>query len=175
MKKLFVLAAVVVMAAVSHAAAVGWSIMGATNYKGGAYDIFVIGINGVTGASQIADLVAANSSVSAYAFYEGGTVNASGQASLSATASGKSIAYSGSGTDTYQAFAVLWTSDGSKASYTSTATITMANDSTSKTFGFANQATNLANNQFTVNVPEPTSGLLMLLGMAGLALKRRRA
>ena len=25
------------------------------------------------------------------------------------------------------------------------------------------------------NVPEPTSGLLMLLGMAGLALKRKRA
>ncbi len=27
----------------------------------------------------------------------------------------------------------------------------------------------------TANVPEPTSGLLMLLGMAGLALRRRRA
>ena len=28
---------------------------------------------------------------------------------------------------------------------------------------------------FTASVPEPTSGLLMLLGMAGLALRRRRA
>ena len=27
----------------------------------------------------------------------------------------------------------------------------------------------------TSNVPEPTSGLLLLLGVAGLALKRRRA
>ena len=27
----------------------------------------------------------------------------------------------------------------------------------------------------TASVPEPTSGLLMLLGMAGLALRRRRA
>ena len=28
---------------------------------------------------------------------------------------------------------------------------------------------------YAVNVPEPTSGLLLLLGMAGLALKRKRA
>ena len=33
----------------------------------------------------------------------------------------------------------------------------------------------LVQNGYTVNVPEPTSGLLMLLGMAGLALRRKRA
>ena len=175
MKKLLILATVTMIVAVSHAAAVGWTIAGATAYASGKYDVFVIGQNGVTGADQIAALVEADKSVSAYAFYEGGTVTSTGSATLSNSTSGKSITYSGSGTDTYQAFAVLWTSDGSKASYTSTATITMANNSTAKTFGFGNQATNLANNQFTVNVPEPTSGLLMLLGMAGLALKRRRA
>ena len=32
-----------------------------------------------------------------------------------------------------------------------------------------------ANTTFTASVPEPTSGLLLLLGMAGLALKRKRA
>lgn len=32
-----------------------------------------------------------------------------------------------------------------------------------------------ASQMATYNVPEPTSGLLMLLGMAGLALRRRRA
>ena len=33
----------------------------------------------------------------------------------------------------------------------------------------------LTSGGYTVNVPEPTSGLLMLLGMAGLALRRKRA
>lgn len=32
-----------------------------------------------------------------------------------------------------------------------------------------------AENGYTSNVPEPTSGLLLLLGVAGLALRRRRA
>ena len=117
--------------------------------------------------------------MSSYAFYDGGTVSSTGAANLMAAASGKSITYSGSGTDTYQAFAILWTSDGKEASYTSTASITMANDSTGKNFGFGNQSTNLANNKFAVgggsDVPEPTSGLLMLLGVAGLALRRKIA
>lgn len=41
-------------------------------------------------------------------------------------------------------------------------------------FTFTTAGTSSAPNNFTA-VPEPTSGLLMLLGMAGLALKRKRA
>ncbi len=172
MKKLMTFAAVAMMAAMTHAAAVGWTIMGTSAYSGGTYDIFVIGINGVTGVSQITALVEAGTSVDSYAFFSGGTVATT--ASKTAATSGKSITYSGSGTDNYDAFAVLWTADGKEASYTSTASISMANDSQSKTFGFANQSSNLAANNFAV-APEPTSGLLLLLGMAGLALKRKRA
>jgi len=46
--------------------------------------------------------------------------------------------------------------------------------STLATFTFTSAGTSSAPNNFTA-VPEPTSGLLMLLGMAGLALRRRRA
>ena len=42
-------------------------------------------------------------------------------------------------------------------------------------FGSLGELTGNAANWQTVSVPEPTSGLLMLLGIAGLALKRRRA
>lgn len=42
-------------------------------------------------------------------------------------------------------------------------------------FGALNQAGAVAATWSTVNVPEPTSGLLLLLGMTGLALRRRRA
>ena len=175
MKKLMILAAAVMLAAVTHAAAVGWSIAGASAYAGGSYSVFVIGLNGVTDVNQMVALVAAGTAVDSYAFGDG-TVAANGAASSLATVSGKSITYSGSGTDTYEAFAILWTSDNSAASYTATKSITMDNDSTSKNWLFGNQSTSLASNQFAVgNVPEPTSGLLLLLGMAGLALKRKVA
>ena len=42
-------------------------------------------------------------------------------------------------------------------------------------WGSQSTASQAAGAWTAVNVPEPTSGLLMLLGMAGLALRRRRA
>ena len=47
--------------------------------------------------------------------------------------------------------------------------------SSTTTVGFANMATATQASGNWQTVPEPTSGLLMLLGMAGLALRRRRA
>ena len=49
-----------------------------------------------------------------------------------------------------------------------------ANTWSGEAFTFAS-GTSTAKTYFTTSVPEPTSGLLMLLGMAGLALRRRRA
>ena len=177
MKKLIIIAAIALCASVTHAAAVAWTVAGANSYVGGKYDIFVIGQNGVTGASQIASLVAAGTDVTSYAFFANGSVAANGTAMVSVAATTKSIEYNETGTaadNTYTAFAVIWKSDGSEASYTSNAEIVLANNATGKTFLFGNQSSNLASNNFSV-APEPTSGLLLLLGVAGLALKRKRA
>ena len=51
----------------------------------------------------------------------------------------------------------------------------VAQATTTPTVGFGNMATATQAAGAWTAVPEPTSGLLMLLGMAGLALKRKRA
>ena len=175
MKKLIIAAAIVCAATISQAAAVGWTCAGATNYKGGDYSIFVIGLNGVTGTAQIKAIVEAGGLEAASAYAFGGDVVASnGSANKTATASGKSITWTGPGSETYDAFIFVQDEAGKFASYTDIKSITMADNSTSKTFQYNSQATAFTNNKFAV-APEPTSGLLLLLGVAGLALRRRRA
>ena len=180
MKKLIIAAAIVCAAAVSQAAAVGWNCAGATDFKGGDYSIFVLGMNGVKSDSsqataQIKAIVEAGGleAASAYAF-GGDVVNSSGAATKASGSSGKTITYSGSGTDTYSAFIFVQDADGEKASFTDVKSITMDNNSTGKTFQFQSQSTAFTANKFDV-APEPTSGLLLLIGVAGLALRRRRA
>ena len=174
MKKLIIAAAIVCAAAISQAAAVGWTCMNAADFKGGDYSIFVIGMNGVTGVDQIKAIVAAGGldAASEYAF-DSAMVASNGTATKNSASSGKSITWSGSGTDTYSAFIFVQDTAGENASFTDTKSITMADNSTSKTFAFNNQATAFTANKFEV-APEPTSGLLLLVGIAGLALRRRR-
>lgn len=179
MKKIILAAAIVCAAAMSQAASVGWSMVGLGNYAGDAYNFFIIGQNEVTSVAQITALIDAGSSVSSYAFYEG-TVANNGAATVLAANSGLTVPNSAD----YTAFFVIFdNADASKAGNYLTVTTAQAAGlaknvnamAASVTFAAANQSTYANNAANWTAVPEPTSGLLMLLGMAGLALRRKRA
>ncbi|MGN0847814.1 MAG: PEP-CTERM sorting domain-containing protein [Kiritimatiellia bacterium] len=183
MKKMMTLAACLLLAAVTHAAAVGWSIAGAGAFANGSYNVFVIGQNGVTSYEQITALLQSDGveALSGYA-WASGTVNSTGLASKTSATSGMSITYIEGGSEadnTYQAFAVIWDAEHENASYTDIRSTTLANNSTGKTFAFGNQSSNLAANMTPYggaggDIPEPTSGLLLLVGGAALALRRKQ-
>lgn len=181
MKKLMMFAACAMLAAVTNAAAVGWSLAGATGYAGDAYQFFVVGQNGVSSVATITALLDAGTSTADYAFGSG-TVAANGSAIVAAAKSGKTL---DAGT-TYNSFFVVFDSDTLTSGSTKYAVVSEASTLTQSpsataaniTFVGGNQATflnNASNWKSYGAVPEPTSGLLMLLGMAGLALRRKRA
>lgn len=80
------------------------------------------------------------------------------------------------------AFAVIFdAADAASASHYylvnegATKSVSFTSATGAKNLAFGTQATATQNAANWAAVPEPTSGLLMLLGMAGLALRRRRA
>ena len=181
MKKLMIFAACAMLAAVTHAAAVGWTLAtGSATYAGDAYQFFVIGQNGATSIATITALLDAGTDASSYAFGTG-TANAAGTGSVTAANSGKTL-----DAGTYTGFFVLFDSATPTAGTSKYALIEGASTLTREigastaqiAFASGNVSSTLsqASNWKSYGaVPEPTSGLLMLLGMAGLALRRRRA
>ena len=181
MRKLMIFAACGILAATTHAAAVGWSLAtGSTTYGSKAYQFFVIGQNGATSIETITALLDEGKSTDSYAFGSGQT-GSTGGATVTPASSGKTL-----DAGTYESFFILFdsttpTSGSSQyvvvsgaANLTKTIAATTANASFAS--GNASSIVNNADNWKSYGpVPEPTSGLLLLLGMAGLALKRKRA
>ena len=173
------------LAVATEAAAVGWTLAtgsGAT-YANDAYQFFVIGQNGADSIATITALLDAGTATDAYAFGSG-TIGSTGTGMVGTSSSGKSL-----DAGNYTAFFVLFDSATPIAgeskyvvvSGTATLSKTIAATTANVTFASGSAASTLSNASnwksygASSDVPEPTSGLLMLLGMAGLALRCKRA
>ena len=183
MKKVIIAAAVICAATFVNAASVGWSNMGLASYNGDKYLMFVTGQNGASSVSTITALLDAGTAVDSYAI--GGGAVSGGTANKAFTASGVSL-----GEGTYTAFMVLFDAATPVSGTTKYAVLEGGNNGTgytqtvgastaSITFVGGNAASMVSAATWKTYgssaAPEPTSAMLMLLGVAGLALKRKRA
>jgi len=171
------IAAAIVAATVVNAASVDWKLQTGATYSG----MKVYGISGTTAAAvltacQSTDSATWTATFSGFTAYEATGTNDRAGASGTTTgiAAGDNLVY---------VIVDGAVADGSKYWVVNDYTILAANvyeppaTGTRVTVKFADMGTK-GSGTFTSGsspVPEPTSGLLMLLGMAGLALRRRRA
>lgn len=161
MKKLLVLAAVFVVSAVANAATFKWS---AANI----YD--ASGTSKYSGTAEI------------YAYLSDKTIADSVLATTATVTSGAfNLTENWAGAEggkTYNFYFVIEDSGKTFSSAESTPSVIksgQAQATATTNIAFANMTSATQNAGSWQSVPEPTSGLLLLLGMAGLALKRKRA
>ncbi len=170
MKKLLVLAALVVAGVAANAASFKWTganIYGAdtsTKFNGTAAIYAYLDTATVADAVKVVDV-----------FVVSGTI----KSDAVGTATGFTYNWTDAvGNSNYNFYMVI--EDGGKtfdssASDPSKVVVGKAAATATTTVAFANMQTATQNASNWAAVPEPTSGLLLLLGMAGLALKRKRA
>ena len=183
MKKLITVAACVMLAVATQAAAVGWSAANlGTTYAGDAYDFFIIGQNGAESITFITGLLDAGKDVSNYAFASGNVAAAGGISQAANSTSGKTL-----GTGTYTGFFIVFDSNSPTAgssnyaliSGVSTLTRSVGDSTASVAFAGGNAASFVTSDKWksfgtSEPIPEPTSGLLLLVGGAMLALRRKQ-
>ena len=149
MKKLVILAAVALVAACSQAASFKW---GASGIKD------ITGENAYSGTATLYAIIGGVDTVVDTTTMSGGTITAS----QNVFSSDDLVA----GTK-YDFYYTMEDADGNVfTSTTKAGVLAQANSTPNLAFGTGGS---------WEAVPEPTSGLLMLLGVAGLALRRRRA
>ena len=180
--------AAVAVAAVAQAASINWSITGNTwtysDATKAAQNTTVYLINAANWSTIEAAIQGGATSFTtsdAGILAVGKTANAKGAVTTSTATSASLTA----GTSYDYAYLVFDTRDTSDVKYFASATETKAAyDPTDATYSevqtvsfaaAAYSASGLSGGWQSAAVPEPTSGLLLLLGMAGLALRRKRA
>ena len=185
MKKIIMTIAAMTTVAVVNAASVTWSgnsgALSSLNATAADYSIYLIDASVYSYSTALTDLAAGNFNAGSSAILRetaGIAVvanntfrwNETKQTQLSGT-----TAYSAG--DSVSAYAIIL--NGSASDFTEYMVTKVMEDATVSdaglvSFGFGNQSTAGANTGWQA-VPEPTSGLLLLLGVAGLALRRKRA
>ena len=185
MKKLMIALAAVAMAAGVHAASLNWQILATPAHSpdatpaGYAVYLFQTAAGGTYGGNTVTEtqILAALGSASTFATFAANNSIVSGKALNGGGGIQGATGYNGNNFgegDTLSAIAVIVdaTTAANMTAYMITAekTVNWTSGTGSQNLAFASQAANTWN-----AVPEPTSGLLLLLGVAGLALRRRRA
>ena len=183
MKKLMIALAAVAMTVVANAAAVSWSSgtislpSGSTAAKGDV-TAYLFLVDATTYATYSSFTDGAKLSDAVYADYKSLTgYNATASSGKKGTANMDTGVDYSAGTTLYGVILYTTTQD-SKDYYMGNVATGVVEGSADIDVGGLSQAifgTSYATAWSTAAVPEPTSGLLMLLGMAGLALRRRRA
>ena len=179
MKKLMTLAAAVVLAAASQAASVYWT---ATNvYAGNSTDkangiayFMTTAMADVAAFKTDADFAALTKDAYSWTPTTAGTYSKTAAQAVENATLGLEDAKS------YTAYLVIFNgatiADSDSFYVTNTKDFTTYGGTSTVSVGFMSQKTgSQASWTAMQSVPEPTSGLLLLLGMAGLALRRKQA
>ena len=193
MKKMIVSVVAIAFGVVANAATVSWAISGVSEggsalTKGHTYMFFAASEAAAnTAIAALGDLNGASAFTTAMngaAWNDTKKATAAGNFGIGTSAALGSYTLPTNtqlgldGEKTYYAYAVIFDTetitDESKYIVSNVKSVTtLSNDSAlNRAISFGSQSSATWN---TVAVPEPTSGLLLLLGMAGLALKRKRA
>lgn len=182
MKKLMIVAAIALAATFAQAAAIDWSASKVYDAVETAAQGKNVAANGWLGYvimeadySKVTGDLAAGDTSSLTTKAVGPQKATTSKGAFNASAASGNVA---SGEQSFYLIVLNSTTLAGATSYAisakTTATIDASLDTTIA-FGSMESATKNVSNWSTMSVPEPTSGLLLLLGVAGLALKRKRA
>ena len=188
MKKVMITVGAAIVASAINAASFQWSSTGTvydpagTSMASTGFTAYLFDSSAVSQSALVAAL-RAGGSIADYTALD--TFTTSNAAKISKQTAFETTTAAGDDLSSY--FAIITTSGGTDYVYISNEKTVAAQETATVGIAFASQSTSSASvNPFetayssagwyaTSSVPEPTSGLLMLLGMAGLALRRRRA